>query len=1240
MTTSQHTCPICGTMFTSLTLLRLHLVTDGRHTQVDLIHRLDQLRSMCLHVCTRCSTPAVFLGPQGLSLHCRHMHAGVLPATVRSLNSQLIHQEFGSSDYNSAWLDTLTWLNSDFLHSPPPFRQSLLEKTAASVRSQVMDAAISILHAIDLASQGHLLPNTGPDFESSLRPLLRLFFLFEAVILAPPVGDEPTSYAKLVPLRLLRFRHGEFHAMFIQVFSQSPQPRASAPSSDSTIQISSIVESALRKGDYRAAMRRLDPEPRALLSPDHLATLRAMHPPQLSHCLREPAAPTASLDCFHLSELASTIRSSPRGKAPGYLADSPDFLLGLGPHKYPRDPTLTGASLLQRLAFLYLSGNVPSDCWIFLNANYLMALHKDFTTHPSKLRPIGIGTAFRRLLARHIAKSHAAAFTEFFLPDQFALGVSGGMDFIIHNLQHAVSARLYSAAAPDCIDHVDTAILKLDFVNMFNQVSRSVVREELALSFPHLLWIFEHLYPSEGNQVWFQHPDGSWDSFFQQEGLAQGCPLSSFFACLVLRRLLRNLSSALIALEPVAVPPPTASSPSSILLAYMDDTHSIARLSDVPFIFHFLDEHGPPLGLVLSRDKCRILLSTSGSFPFSRLPATLVRDLECVAATFCRGTFEFWGLDILGIPIGNPKLVADSLSDFMAQFDRTLNLLHSQNLALRSRLRLFLLCAQAQIPFRLFADACLPSTTLALSGSSSPFISRLQGSIQRFLATLVHSSEPAFPDYAWDLATLPIKHGGLGVQDPASFSLVAFIRPILRSLQYIHRGFPVGTSQRDVETSWVSLPPYLRSVFADWESSSVPWLVKFRTCATSFLQLVSSDTNIHSLVSASDSPSLSCLTSAHHHLLYENYIQRRSHFPYAVQVAEPSLRSVFTSIALTSLPFQVAAYRMEDSLFLLGLKRKLRLPLGPLHSHCSCGSMMDDYGDHFYSCLKRSKTVLHNRIRDSFYFVCAQLAPYAAFTSSEADVACEPTGLLPEHPSLRPADVAFRLLPSALASPVSHLLLDFTLIPMPPLLSHLPSDAADPLLFSVVRHHEVFENGKLAGKSARPRSFDVIASILARNFALLPITIDPGGQLGPFATAFLWDPDRRPSSALSPSLVRSSRGLSSPASLQAASLASMVSRSGFLRRADQGWRKEHGHDIFTRSYTARLPSQWATQVIGYNLLVALSRHLLVSISSADPFKSSSGRTLATAASRPRLSRPLLPLPGSHFLRYSLTRSGS
>jgi hypothetical protein len=38
---------------------------------------------------------------------------------------------------------------------------------------------------------------------------------------------------------------------------------------------------------------------------------------------------------------------------------------------------------------------------------------------------------------------------------------------------------------------------------------------------------------------------------------------------------------------------------------------TISALPDVAFIFAFLTQHGPPLGLVLSPDKCSILLSTT-----------------------------------------------------------------------------------------------------------------------------------------------------------------------------------------------------------------------------------------------------------------------------------------------------------------------------------------------------------------------------------------------------------------------------------------------------------------------------------------------------------------------------------------------------------------------------------------------------------------------------------------------------
>jgi hypothetical protein len=71
--------------------------------------------------------------------------------------------------------------------------------------------------------------------------------------------------------------------------------------------------------------------------------------------------------------------------------------------------------------------------------------------------------------------------------------------------------------------------------------------------------------------------------------------------------------------------------------------------------------------------------------------------------------------------------------------------------------------------------------------------------------------------------------------------------------------------------------------------------------------------------------------------------------------------------------------------------------------------------------------------------------------------------------------------------------------------SSIPSAAIDdPVLSSVVDHHEVYENGKFACRSGRPCEYpilDVPGALLAQQpFAHIPITFDPGDQFGPLAS--------------------------------------------------------------------------------------------------------------------------------------------
>jgi hypothetical protein len=96
------------------------------------------------------------------------------------------------------------------------------------------------------------------------------------------------------------------------------------------------------------------------------------------------------------------------------------------------------------------------------------------------------------------------------------------------------------------------------------------------------------------------------------------------------------------------------------------------------------------------------------------------------------------------------------------------------------------------------------------------------------------------------------------------------------------------------------------------------------------------------------------------------------------------------------------------------------------------------------------------------------------------------------------------------------------------------------------------------------------------------------------------------------------------------------SNDGLFRKADLGWRKEHSQ-WFTRSFTATLPSQWASQVISQNIALAFSKHIQSSISKITTHKSSrTHNTLNTAAIAPRCTRSTYALSLAYFVASALS----
>ena len=1247
----EYSCIFCPQIYPTASALRDHYLNSQIHSPTLVRRNRSQLLNTphtALIVCPTCSDLNISLGQQGYSLHRHHRHIPDSKSTPTK-NSSIISDLFHPSNGLLPWLDTLAWLHShENLSVPPPYRRSLYSKLPHRIRERFQDHVLLILRAIQLASQQlQETQNLTPAYEYSPKPLIFLFALFETVILAPPNNSDPHTYRRLIPYRLEHFRDGHFRSLYEQVYNMPPRPQATYDSAFDSLHISRSIEAAVRNGNLRSALERLDPQPRAFFTPKNIEIIRNLHPPPIHTCSFTPSPPTDDLSSFHLDQLHFTMRQSPRGKAPGYLADSPDLLLDIERRAVPGCIGLTGDDLLSDLYRNLLTGHYPEDVWLLLNPNYLQASHKDFQNHPEKLRPINMGTALRRNLCRHLVKALAPELAEFFISHQFAIGVSGGLDFIIHTVMQILQTRM----DPRLNINARFALLALDFKNMFNEISRVKTREELATHFPQLLYLFDRLYPLTGNVNYYQKPDGSWGSFIQKEGYAQGCPLAPLLACLVLLRLLTDLQTELDQ-RAINIPsPPSDLYPTlpSYTLAYMDDTEALIRLLDIAFVFQYIAEHGPDYGLHLSREKNHILLSTTGSFP-NDLPNNLRQEIQWAADTFCKGNIELDGITLLGHPIGNTSYVSTKLQNYAQIFANTTKLLCERVPLPATRLRLFTSCIQEQIPFRQFADGALPTTTLTIKeGGNSPFIKSILNTTQNFLCSLADTTQ--LPMHSWTLATLPIRLGGLNFHDPTAQALPSFLRPILRTLRYASIGIPVKdfailarnpTTRESEAVSWINLPPYLRTIFTNWQSSAVTFLQRFTNLIVPYLQQAYPHYYFDLLLDPHENP-LNAIKNANAKWLQKRYESRRSTFPLSFLQVEPSLRSPLISKALTQLPLNFAAYRTPAYLYVLALKRKLRLPLITHPTTCAaCHKSCDIYGDHTFQCSKNHKTQLHDRVRDSLYVVLSHLSTYAHLSATDASVVLEPSGLLPQYPTLRPADIAVRPNPGILKSHTTCLLFDVTAIQMPS--SSSRSVSSDPKLSIVVRAHEKAENDKFVGRSHNNQlPGQITQAILDKHYTLIPVTFDPGGLLGPLSTSFLWG-TIPPDLALLPYPKTFEHRLqthlsTSPYPRQAATQTyDTIASFGLFRLADKGWQQAHLQEWFTTSYTATLPSQWAQQILGQNLLVANSRHLQQGLQQSFPIKTHhANSTLNVAGLHPRHNRPTAPLPAEFFYRQTAVR---
>jgi hypothetical protein len=280
---------------------------------------------------------------------------------------------------------------------------------------------------------------------------------------------------------------------------------------------------------------------------------------------------------------------SGKHKGTGLQTDSIDSFISLVKLNEP-----TTNENIQQLFNLIYQGNIPNRAKHFFTDTHLFCLHKD-QNDDSKLRPIGIPSAIRRIITSHIAKQWREKFALHLLPYNYAVGVQNGMNFIIKTMQLSIDKFIIQPQKKN--SSPSRAALFIDLTNMFNSVSRDELFDIIHTDFPELTPLTSLLYENNGD-VLFKYNETHWKTIEMREGVNQGCPLSPIFATLVLHRILKPLDAQLQqrAKDRLnnGIIGDDGLGGKAHLLAYMDDISSTVVHEDVKFFCEEIDKLGQP----------------------------------------------------------------------------------------------------------------------------------------------------------------------------------------------------------------------------------------------------------------------------------------------------------------------------------------------------------------------------------------------------------------------------------------------------------------------------------------------------------------------------------------------------------------------------------------------------------------------------------------------------------------------
>lgn len=1230
----------------SKTSLKHHLLKCHRE---DLYKLKDlELESLGIFLCRQCDDH-IAISDGYLKRHIKTKHVTTRREGNLQLATKTLYSPVQTATLNH-WDSGLQWL-ANFQPTPPNFRQSLIAKVKYELEDTVVNLFEDVLAVCVESQKESFKSELVDDFDYQYEHIWKLPFIFEQLILAPKPYSSNTnnkkkdqSIRKLVLHRIRLFRSGQLEQLYsesCQVRSRSRRSYISSPPDKVK-----CAQEAANEDNFRACEKRLASDLGvAPLNEGNIPIIENLFPKSLQLNIRgqrKGRGANMTTRCatrtnskkiiFTPKEVMDHLMRLRRHKAPGIQVDSLDLFIKLARRRnnekrkkeHRRDKSIATQNIASFFT-LVAQGHLPPAITELIRTTYLVALQKD-ANDLTKLRPLGIPAAIRRITASLIVNKFKSDFATYLLPFNYAVGISGGIDIITNTMRMGVEK--FISKPEDNLELPSRALISIDIKNMFNAVSREELRRIIKEHFPILEPFADLLYDDFG-KVFAKREDGTWLELAVEEGFSQGCPISPIFGALVLgvilEKVYKDLNKRVQDRLNEGETLDDDNGGVSITMAYIDDVNALVPLEDVKFFLDKFKMYGEELGGFMNTEKTKIMTSTSNSSLVTRLQDSsdivknlLADDLESAIATYSRKKREDKtiiphevtdGLRVLGAPIGNTAFCQEYHSKQMNKAESSALRLLDGLEDHQTILQVFRTCTATKMT-HLFASDVICHTSHPSPEYwdiwESPMSHRFDNMTNNLLSTL--SGVPSIPDASIFMASMATKYGGLGIQNPRATAIPSFVVNIKRCLGYINNGVWVGHNNPTVQ-----LPSSILTLWSKPESSTSKTFQLFYKYLPSIERICVSDQvnnrrdffiNRSSINTCRDRIKEEVGIKTREYIQYSwKLLKQRSSLANFTDILHPNLAQ-----GLLDLPRINEKNRIDNQTFTIMLKRKLRIPL--YHSDTNlicpkCKKPFDIFGDHLFKCAPCKKDKMHDNWRDdSEKFIMNELLPLVKLIDKPSEVENEQPGLIfnLSNSQIRPFDLSFPVNKntgeSYFRSPLRRIGFDITMSQAAEALSD--RELSQPDLTSAQLNGIALQlldcekgkfnrdNGGTDPKTHVTLSGDeIIGDLITRNQALLPWSISPYGKFGGIAARFWYG-----ETAINLKSVLTKRHAKSAASLAVSNKVP----SGVLERANKIWQHKHPGDFFGRSYKSQTPFIYASQVFGRLTCKHNGQHIIKSMS--------------------------------------------